>query len=64
MVVMVPVTQEEGGRWTLTEEEEKRLSPVGKKEKKNVLIGYCKDKNKNNCMGILLGKFVSNRGMV
>ena len=33
-------------------------------EKKNVLIGYCKDKNKKNRMGIFLGKFVSNRGMV
>ena len=37
--------------------------------KKNVLIGYCKDKNKKNKknkkkMGIFLGKFVSNRGMV
>jgi len=34
------------------------------KRKKNVLIGYCKDKNKKNCMGIFLGKFVANRGMV
>ena len=30
---------------------------------KNVSVGYCKDKNKKNCMGILLGEFVSDRGM-